>query len=220
MKKLKCRMNTLALFALLMGVGTPGDAQFLGGFFSQQSEKEQLMVAQITGYQTGIRAIRTGYDIAANGLHTIGRLKGDTFKLHNSYLASLSQISPVLQRDPKGKAISAAYRQMVALCSQEQDWQQQQKLLTAGEQRELRSVCENLLEKCRLDLDEAARILTPGMLKMTDAERLAALDRLCRSVQDKQAFAGAFTSKCHTLALSRRQRGRDRATLRSLYGIH
>jgi hypothetical protein len=221
MKAMKKLRNCIIVPAVLIaGLARPVRAQFLGGFFSQQSEKEKLMIAQIAGYQSCLRAIKTGYDILGTGLHTAAQLKDGTFTLHRTYFRSLSQISPVLQHDPKGKALSAAYQQIVAVFSKELTWQQQQKILSEAERTELRSIYAHLLEKCRLDLDEAAKVLTPGALQMTDTQRLAALDRLCRSMADKVAFATAFTSRCHTLALSRSQDGRDRTTLQSLYGIH
>jgi hypothetical protein len=220
MKAMKKLRSCIVVLAALIAGARPVRAQFLGGFFNQQSEKEKLMVAQIAGYQSCLHAIKTGYDILGTGLHTVAELKDGSFTLHSTYIRSLSQISPVLQHDPKGKAISAAYQQIVAVFSKELTWQQQQKIYSEAEQAELRSIYAHLLEKCRLDLDEATKVLTPGTLQMTDAQRLTALDRLYRSMEDKEAFATAFTSRCHTLALSRSQDGRDRTTLQSLYGIH
>jgi len=204
---------------LLIVTATQVHAQFLGGFFSQQSDKEKLMVTQIAEYDVYLHALKTGYNITETGLNTAGQLKGGTFNLHNAYFNSLAQVNPVVQNNPKGKAIITLAAKTGNLFATEINWQRQQKQFSASELAYLQKVQDNLLTKCQSDVAETNDVLTPGKLQMTDQERLSRLDKLYADMQDKYAFATSFTNKCHTLATSRGQAKSSKSQLKQLYGI-
>lgn len=216
---MKKRSSYLLIFSLTGLLALPAKAQFMGGFFSQQSQKEKLMAEQIAGYETFLAALETGYHVAETGLNTAHELKNGTFSLHSGYFRSLEQVSPAIKNDPKGRAIDSLYRQIRSLFANEQQWQQQKKLLSPAELRYLDQVEANLLAKAKLDMDELDEVPTPGKLQLTDAQRLARLDRLYDSMKDKLAFAGSFTAKCRKLAVARQQQAAEKVKLKSLYGI-
>jgi hypothetical protein len=216
-------MKTIQTFilgaALASFVCSSAKAQFPGGFFSQQKQQRKLMAAQIAEYQTYLGALKTGYHITESGLNTARDLKNGSFTLNGDYFSSLSQVNPVIQNSPRSKAIADLNSQTLALLSTEISWQKQQKVLTPTEMGYLQKVRDNLTAKCKLDMDELLHVLTPGKLQLTDAQRLARLDKLYESMKDKYAFAGSFTSKCRKLALSRKQQSQDNGQLKKLYGI-
>lgn len=217
---MKTILKTILCFSLA-GLGSyTAKAQFLGGFFSQQSRQRKLMAEQIAGYQLYLGALKTGYHIAESGLNTAHDLKNGSFTLSSNYFSSLSQVNPVIQNNPKGNAISDLNNQTLALLAAEYSWQQRQKLLTLTELGYLKKVNDNLAAKCKLDMDELLQVLTPGKLQLTDAQRLGRLDKLYDSMKDKYAFSGSFTSRCRKLALSRKQNSLDNDQLKKLYGIH
>jgi hypothetical protein len=212
-------MKTIKLTILLLIAVTSLHAQFLGGFFSQQSDKEKLMVTQIAEYDVYLHALKTGYNITETGLNTAQQLKGGTFNLHTAYFNSLAQVNPMVQNNPKGKAIVSLAAKIGNLFATELTWQHQQKQLGATELAYLQKVRDNLLTKCQADITETSDVLTPGKLQMTDQERLARLDKLYADMQDKYAFAASFTNKCHTLATSLAQAKSNKIQLKQLYGI-
>jgi hypothetical protein len=207
------------LFSFASIFSTKASAQQFGGLFSQQSEQQKLMIAQIAGYETFLKAIQTGYKISETGLNTANTLETGSFALNSQYFASLNQVSSTVQSNPKRKAIAADYQQIVSVFTTELAWQNQQKLLTPAELDYIQVVVTNLLAKCKLDLDETTQVLTSGKLQMTDAQRISKLDQLYASMQDKQAFTLSFTTKCRKLALARKRSANDRSILKSLYGI-
>jgi hypothetical protein len=216
---MKTVITTILFFFLTSRLCFRAQAQFLGGFFSQQSQQRKLMAEQIAQYEIYLGALKTAYHVSETGLNTAYDLKNGTFTLHSDYISSLSQVNPVIQNNPQGKAIADLNNQTLKLFSDEINWQQQQKLLTTTELAYLQKVADNLTTKCKLDMDELLQVLTPGKLQLTDAQRLARLDKLYDSMKDKYAFAGSFTSKCRKLALSRKQQTQDKGQLKKLYGI-
>jgi hypothetical protein len=216
---MKTVITTILFLFLTSSLCFRAQAQFLGGFSSQQSRQRKLMAAQIAEYETYLGELKTGYHITESGLNTAHDLKNGTFTLHSDYISSLSQGNPVIQNNPKGKAIADLNNQTLALLATEISWQQQQKILTSSETGYLQKVADKLIAKCKLDMDELLQVLTPGKLQLTDAQRLARLDKLYDSMKDKYTFAGSFTSKCRKLALSRKQQTQDKGQLKKLYGI-
>jgi hypothetical protein len=216
---MKTILKTVLCFSLASFGCYSANAQFLGDFFSQKSQQRKLMAAQIAEYQIYFGALKTGYHIAESGLNTAHDLKNGTFTLNSDYINSLSQVNPVIQKSPKGKAIADLNNQAMALLATEISWQQQQKILTPAETGYLQKVRDNLAAKCRLDMDELLQVLTPGKLQLTDAQRLSRLDELYESMKDKYAFAGSFTAQCRKLALGSKQQTQDNGQLKKLYGI-
>lgn len=210
------------LMMILMVAGLyPGysQAQFVGGFFSQQSTQRKLMAEQIAGWQVYLGALKTGYHITETGLNSAHDLKNGTYGLHTAYFNSLEQINPAVQNNPKGKAIVAISQQIAQTFTNEISWQQKEKQLTANEMTYLQKVADNLLNACKTDLSELNDVLSPGKLQLTDQQRLDRLDKLYAAMQDKQAFAGSFTAKCRRLALARKQDKANRDQIKKLYGI-
>ncbi|MFD2871937.1 hypothetical protein ACFS5N_05625 [Mucilaginibacter ximonensis] len=205
------------IFLVLLAQGAK--AQFLGGFFSQQSDKEKLMLTQIAEYDVYLHALKTGYTITQAGLNTAQQLKGGTFNLHTAYFKSLAQVNPVVSNNPKGKAIISVAAKIGTVFSTEVSFQQQQKQLSSAEMTYLRKVYDNLVSKCQTDINDLTAVLTPGKLQLTDQERLDRLDKIYAVMQDKYAFSCSFTAKCHTLATSRAQAKNSKSQLKQLYGI-
>lgn len=211
-------LRSLLIFFLTSTGCFQARAQLLGGFFSQQSRKEELMTAQIAAYQLYLTELRSGIDIARTGLSTAYKLKNGTLDLHTAYFNSLWQANPAIQNNAKAKAIAGLEQQITNEFDQEIAFQKKTNRLTPPEQSYIRQVYQNLVAKCNLDLSELRDVLTPGKLQLTDQQRLERIDGLYAAMQDKLAFTGAFTAKCHQLALGRQQAAKDREVLKKLYG--
>jgi len=214
-------MKTTFLFFLFTSLAVSrANAQFPGGFFSQQAAKKRLMLEQIAGIGLYLQGINGGYQIADKGLKAARDLKNGTFGFHTAYFNSLTEVSAVVQSDPKGKMIYDLHRQLARIFDREVAWQQKEKLLNEGELAYLRSVYANLLKRSKEDLDALEAVLTPGKLELTDQQRLERLDSLHKRMRDKYAFAGYFTAKCRKLAMARIKANQEKEQLRKLYGIN
>ncbi|QJD96099.1 hypothetical protein HH214_09540 [Mucilaginibacter robiniae] len=214
-------MKKLSMIFLFTGLaGNVLYAQGTGSIFDQQSTKFKLMLAQIAAYQVMLSGLQTGYRITETGLNTAHDLKSGSFNLNQAYLNSLKQVSPVIQSNPKGKAMIAMQANIQNLFSRELTWQQQQKIMNAAELTYIVQVQQNLLRQCNQDMNDLSQVLTPGQLQLNDHQRLERIDHLYARMQDKQAFAISFTSRCRQMAQSRKRSTNDRNQLKKLYGIH
>jgi hypothetical protein len=67
------------------------------------------------------------------------------------------------------------------------------------------------------NLDELAMVITSAKLRMSDDERLQAIDRIFLDVQDKLVFLRDFNSKATSLSLAREKQKSDLKQSLKLY---
>ena len=72
----------------------------------------------------------------------------------------------------------------------------------------MEDVYKNLFNKSLQNLDELGMVLTAGKLRMSDDERIAAIDRIYKDISDKLVFLRSFNNEGSVLAV---QRGREMA---------
>ena len=70
----------------------------------------------------------------------------------------------------------------------------------------MEDVYKNLFNKSLQNLDEFGMVLTAGKLRMSDDERIAAIDRIYKDISDKLVFLRSFNNEGSVLAV---QRGRE-----------
>ena len=195
-------------------------AQGTGGFFNQQSSKEKLMLAQIAGYETFLRELKSGYSTTANGLNTAHALKKGTFTLHQNYYNSLKQVSPAVANDPKVKGITDLVAQMEQTFDQAISWQRDKGVLTANEISYMQSVYNNLLGECNKAIDRLKLAVTPGPAQMTDQQLIRSIDLVYADMQQKYRFACAFTTQAYGVANGRTTDKTGNQTLKQLYNLN
>ena len=81
----------------------------------------------------------------------------------------------------------------------------------------INSVYGTLLNGSLRNLDELSMIVTAGSLRMNDAERLAAIDRIDKDMTDRLAFLRVFNNQA---AIQAGQRAIDENNISALKGIY
>jgi hypothetical protein len=92
-------------------------------------------------------------------------------------------------------------------------------VFSSGELSYLGSVYQNLLNSSVKNLDELLMVVTANQLRMNDAERLTAIDRIYSDVQDKLDFLRQFNNNTSLLATQRQIELEENSSLKRLYGI-
>jgi hypothetical protein len=69
------------------------------------------------------------------------------------------------------------------------------------------------------NIEELANIITANKLRMSDAERIKAIDRIYGTSSDKLQFLRSFNNQGVWLSLQRSKDAADTQTLKQLYGI-
>ena len=159
-----------------------------------------------------------GYQILTGGYNTIKDLAQGNFNLHNTFLNSLLSINPSIKNYVRVADIIQAQSSLVSEYKKAQQQFTQSGMFTAGEMNYVASVYSNLVDKSLDNLEELVMVLTDNSLRMSDAERLSAIDRLYGDMQDKVNFLRDFNSKTAALGQQRQHKLNDNTTLYSLFG--
>lgn len=194
-------------------------AQGIGGIFDQADTRIKTMLQQIALQQTYLSEIKKGYQTTKDGLNTAHELKDGTFKLHQAYFSSLSAVSPAVMNNPKIRLMISYQQQIMTAFDHEIAWQNQQAILNADEHNYVQAVYSNILSQCTGDLDELKMVTTQGQVQMTDAERIAQIDRLYVATANKYKFSMAFTQNAHAFALNKQNGVQQTQFLQQLYDI-
>jgi hypothetical protein len=189
---------------------------------AQTQDMQQLIldIEKLTQLKGILSDMKTGYQIYNQGYGAISSISKGNFDLHSVYLNGLLAISPavrnyskvadiLLEQTSLVKAYKTAYANFKASGS-----------FSAAELSYLSDVYTNLVTQSLENLDELSNILMAGKLRMSDADRLKAIDRIEGSSSDKLSFIRQFNNQGITLSLQRSQDASETSTLKQLYGIN
>jgi len=93
------------------------------------------------------------------------------------------------------------------------------KQFTAEEIDYISKIYSTLFDQSLKNLDELAMVITAGKLRMSDDERLQAIDRIYASIEDQYSFLKDFNGNTAMLSLQRKSEQTEIAMSRKIYGL-
>lgn len=209
----------LSLLLVLMAVSGSGKAQTFAEWFQQKKTQKKYLIQQIAALQVYIGYAKKGYNIAKDGLNTIGGFTRGEFDLHGDFINSLKSVNPEIKRYVKVADIIALQVKIVQQSGRAYRQLQRSNVLSASELTYIDRVFTRLLDDCEQILDELITVTTNGKLEMKDDERMSRIDRLYLDMQDSYTFSKGFADEAQALALSRKKEYSEVITGRALQGI-
>lgn len=202
------------LLYLLLGFGTQVSAQ------STEVQQLLLNVEKLSQFKNILRDMKAGYQIISSGYNAVRDISKGNFSLHETFLDGLMAVSPEVRRYHKvggivstqGKILSEYKAAFSAFKSSDQ--------FNVQEVDYLASVYGQLNRQSLANLESLLMVITAGQLRMSDEERLSAIDGIYSDMQEKLLFLRHFNA----LGLGViRQRGldkRDVSGLQELFNVH
>src|SRR6185312_854186 len=181
---------------------------FSGQVVAQSTEIQQLLlnVEKLAQLKKILSNMKQGYDIVSNGYSAIKDISKGNFNLHEAFLDGLMQVSPTVRKCKKVGEIIIFQTQLVKEYKSAFRRFDASNLFNANEIKYMGNVYTNLFNKSLQNLDELTMVITEGKLRMSDDERLNAIDRIYIDMGDKLAFLRTFNKENNVLAI---QRGRE-----------
>jgi hypothetical protein len=202
------------LFAFLL-VGCSG-----AGFCQVQDiEQLQLDLEKLVQMKSMLSSMYQGYATLSSGYNQITGLAKGNFDLHKNYLDALLQVAPQVKNYP---AIQAIIDKQAMIISESAN------AYTTYVKSGLFSVTELVNTKVQLDgfktliskkLGLLNLLLTAGALRMSDEERLAAIDRVDKDVGEALGAERTLVKEQNAVAAIRGQRKKEIEAMRMLYGL-
>ena len=181
--------------------------------FAQSTEVQQLLlnVEKLSQLKNILEDMKKGYTVLSNGYNAVMNISQGNFSLHEVFLDGLMLINPEIKKYRKVADIVSDQKRILSEYKNAFDRFKASGNFSAQEIAYLGRVYQQILDLSLDNLDELATVITASKLRMSDQERLAAIDRIFDKVQDKLMFLRSFNSQ--GLLLSS-QRDRQRLELK------
>lgn len=178
---------------------------------AQASEIAQLLlnVEKLSQFKQILSDMKKGYDILNGGYNTVKNISQGNFSLHKAFLDGLMEVNPEIK---KYRKVAGIIDYQIRLVKEYQAAFRRFRVSGLFQENELSymsSVYGNLFQKSLRNLDELAMVLTADKLRMSDDERLDAIDRIFEDMGDKLSFLRHFNNNTSQLALQRAKEDKD-----------
>ena len=189
---------------------------------AQAQEMQQLIldIEKLTQLKGILGDMKAGYQIYQQGYGSISQLSKGNFDLHSVYLNGLLSINPTVKNYGR---VAEIITQQVSLISEYKSAYkqfQQSGSFSASELNYMSNVYTQLVNQSLQNLDDLTNVLTAGKLRMSDDERMRAIDRIYASSSDKLQFLRHFNRQGVLLNIQRSKDVGDTRTMKQLYGIN
>lgn len=173
---------------------------------AQTQEAQQLLLnwEKLAQFKQMLEDMKTGYQVLYKGYTAIRDISQGNFSLHKTFLDGLMQVSPaVLKYKRVADIISFQIRIVKEYKSAFKSFQENG-AFTTQELEHLAKVYNNLFNASLQNLDELSLVITAGKLRMSDDERLQAIDRIYKNILEQYSFLQEFNNSTVMLALQRK----------------
>ena len=187
----------------------------------QGQEVQQLLlnVEKLAQLKNILEDLKKGYQIVSHGYSTIKNLSQDNFSLHEVFLDGLLEVSPTVRNYRRITDIVRAQISLVKECKTGYRRFVSTGFFSPEELKYIKSVSENLVNQSFKNIEALIILVTGGKLRMSDDERLTAIDAIWKEASDQLTFLRHFNQDTKLLALQRAKASADAQSQKSLFSI-
>ena len=186
---------------------------------STAQDIQQLLydIEKLTQFKAILSDMKTGYTILTQGYSEVKDLSEGNFNLHSAFLNSLMAVSPTVRQ--YGRIADIISMQASIVSEYKAAWKQASASghFSGPELLYLNAVFNRLLNQSADNLTNLADVITAGTLRMSDVERLQAIDDIYNDTENKLIFLRHFDSGIAILALQRQKEENDVNSLQKLF---
>lgn len=188
---------------------------------AQTPEVTQLIlnIEKLNQLRKILKELKAGYDILFKGYTTIKDISKGNFKLHEAFLDGLLEVSPAVKRYRRIAEIIDFQLKLVSEYRAAFGHFQSGKYFNKDELDYMERVYARLINQSLKNLDALTMVVTAKKMRMSDDERLSAIDKIHEEMQDKLVFLRHFNSTAATLGLQRAKVSVEVETSVQLNGI-
>ncbi|MEH6680378.1 MAG: TerB family tellurite resistance protein [Sediminicola sp.] len=188
---------------------------------AQSDEIMQLMlnIEKLAQFKQILADMKKGYEILDKGYGSVRELSQGNFTLHQVFLDGLLQVSPTVREYGR---IADIIRYQGSLAKEYRAaWD---RFLNSGnfdtmETDYLKKVYDRLILESLRNLDNLVNILTADRLRMSDDERLEAIDEIFLDMGDRLSFLRYFNDQVSIMSFHRENGSREIQGSKLIYGL-
>lgn len=212
--KQKAFLGLSLLLLLLTATATQSEAQVSTG-----QDMQQLLydIEKLTQFKAILSDMRQGYTILTQGYQQVKDMAEGNFNLHSVFLDGLMAVNPEVAKYARVADIITDEASILSEYKKAYKQFQSSGGFNADELDYLAKVYTQLTTAALNDMNDLANIITASKLRMSDDERLSAIDRIYASSSDKLNFLRDFNRRTNILLLQRQTEQNEVNNLKTLY---
>ena len=189
--------------------------------FCQAQEIEQLKLdlEKLVQMKTMLSNMYNGYTTLSNGYNQITSLAKDNFDLHKNYLDQLLQVAEPVRNNPLIQAILELQATISTEGNTAYICYVKSGLFRTNELQAFKNRLDQTKAAVSKQLNHLQLVLTPGSLRMSDQERMGAIDRIDKDVGDLLVSIRAIVKEQNDIAAARAQQKKDNNAIKAWYGF-
>ncbi len=207
--------RSLLIGGVLILIGIGGQAQSI----LQASEQLALDIEKLSELKGILRDMYTAYTIIDKGYTDVKNIVEGNFNLHKAFLDALLAVSPAVQDYSKVEGVISAESQILLEYKAASKQLAGSGRFSIGELDYMNGVYANLLNRSAACVSELVMLLTADELRMSDAERLAGVDRVYADISSQLRLLRMFNSGLAVQVGLRAREAGDIGSARGVYGI-
>jgi hypothetical protein len=210
----KVLISSCVCVLLLVGFGSRVSAQ------STEVQQLLLNVEKLSQFKNILRDMKTGYQIISTGYNAVLDISKGNFSLHETFLDGLMAVSPEVRKYHKIAGIVAAQETILSEYKSAFSRFKSSDRFNVKEVDYLASVYGQLNKQSLKNLESLLMVITAGQLRMSDDERLSAIDKIYSDMQEKLLFLRHFNAQGMGITRQRGLEQRDISGMQELFNVH
>lgn len=208
---MKTRLTLLLSASLILLLPMENRAQ------SQEARQLLLNLEKLNQLKSILSDMKKGYQILSKGYTAIKDVSQGNFKMHEVFLDGLMLVNPEIKKYKRVADIITYQKQIVTEYKSAFNRFKREDTFNLQEISYLSKVYKQLFDQSLQNLDELATVITSSKLRMSDDERLQAIDRIFSDTEDKLMFLRDFNQRTSILAIQRQKEKSDVQSLEHIY---
>ncbi|HVW98699.1 MAG TPA: hypothetical protein VHA56_22215 [Mucilaginibacter sp.] len=174
---------------------------------AQSTEIQQLLlnVEKLSQLKSILSDMKQGYVVLSTGYNAVKNIAQGNFSLHEVFLDGLLLVNPEVKKYYKVAEIISDQAAILKEYKAAYERFRSRGVFSTGELDYLSRVYGQLSRESVQNLDRLLMVITASKLRMSDEERLAAIDRIYADTTDKLTFLRVFNRETELLGISRQQ---------------
>jgi hypothetical protein len=187
---------------------------------AQTTEMAQLLldIEKLAQLKKILQTMKQYYDILTSGYNAVRDIAKGNFSIHKVFLDGLLEVSPAVKQYKRIVDIVDVQLQLVKEYKAALQRTKSSNLLHEGELGYLERVYSQLIDESLENLSDLTTVITAKKLRMSDEERLTAIDGIYASMTGKLTFLRHFNNENSVLLLQRSKELKDTQGLQKMMG--
>ncbi|MFP9114786.1 TerB family tellurite resistance protein [Flavobacterium sp. RHBU_3] len=186
---------------------------------AQELQQLALNIEKLAQFRQILKDMKKGYEILTKGYNTVKDLTQGNFSLHEAFLDALLEVSPTVRNYKRVTEIIEMQIKLINEQGNALSRYQGSGNFNGDELSYIGRVYDNLVEQSLRNLDELLVVVTAGQARMSDNERLEAIDRIYEDMQDKLMFLRDFNNNTTVLSIQRAKEHHDVQKMERLHEL-